>query len=53
MLIINWETEKNTSDQPEGGEGKHLMRKITQVDQMMKITQVDQKLFNLNQSCRP
>ena len=48
MLIINWKTEKNTSDQPEGGEGKHLMTKITQVDQMMmKITQVDQKLFNL------
>ena len=38
MLIINWKTEKNISDQPEGGERKHLM---------MKITQVDQKLFNL------
>ena len=38
MLIINWKTEKNIFDQPEGGERKHLM---------MKITQVDQKLFNL------
>ena len=38
MLIINWKKEKNIFDQPEGGERKHLM---------MKITQVDQKLFNL------